>query len=116
MARLAEKNNAIHPEVVTEGGILDSDEEGFQDSDGTEPSSKEVLLVSQKEESKLKYIQRNEEVLIDVYGGSKEQDPLKENELILRHPSHTDLCNDTEYEGNDKLPNIHECSASGNAR
>ena len=72
-------------------------------------------MVSQKEERKLKSIQRTKEVLIDTDGGIKEQYPLKENKLIL-HPSHADLCNDTECEGNYKVPNIHEGSASGNVR
>ena len=73
-------------------------------------------MVSQKEERKIKSIQRTEEILIDVDGGSKEQDPLNENELILHHPSHVDLCNETEFEGNEKVPNIHEVSALGNVR
>ena len=48
VARLAGENNARHPEVGIEDGIEDSDEEGFQDGDGIAPSSKSVLLVSQK--------------------------------------------------------------------
>ena len=75
-----------------------------------------MLLVSQKEERKLKDIQRTEEVIIDADRGSKEQDLLKENELILHHPSHADLCNETECEGNEKVPNIYEGSASGIVR
>ena len=73
-------------------------------------------MVSQKEDRKLKAIQKTGEVLIDADGGSKEQDPLKENDLILYHPYHADLCYETECEGNDKAPNIHEGSASGNVR
>ena len=79
MARLAGGENARHHEGGTEDGIEDSDEEGFQDGDGIAPSSKAVLLVSQKEERNLKAIQRTEEVLIDADGGSKEQDLLKES-------------------------------------
>ena len=41
---------------------------------------------------------------------------LKENDLILHHPSHADLCNETECEGNEKVLNIHEISASGNVK
>ena len=81
-----------------------------------EPSSKAVLMVSHKEEMKLKAIQITEEVLIDADGLSKEKDTLKENELILHHPSHADLCNETECEVNEKVLNIHEIVASGNAR
>ena len=77
VARLAGQNNAKHPEGGTEEGIEYSYEEGFQDGDGFVPSSKVFMLVSQKEESKIKAIQHNEEVLIDVDGGSKEQDLLK---------------------------------------
>ena len=105
------QNNARHPKGGTEDSIEDSDEEGFQDGDGITPSSKAVLLVSQKEGRKLKDIQCTEEVLIDADGRRKEQDPLKENYLILNHPSHADFCNDTECEGNEKVPNIHEGSA-----
>ena len=65
---------------------------------------------------KLKSIQSTEEVLIDAYWGSKEQDLLKKNDLILHHPSHADFCNETECEENEKVPNIHEGSASGNVR
>ena len=93
VARLAGQNNARHPEGGTEDGIEDSDEEGFQDGDGIAPSSKAVLPVPQKEERKQKAIQRTEEILIDADGGSKEQDRLKNNQLILHHPSHADLCN-----------------------
>ena len=81
-----------------------------------EPSSKAVLLVSHKEEMKLKAIQITEEVLIDADGLSKEKDTLKENELILHHPSHAELYNDTECEGNEKVPIINEGSAQGNVR
>ena len=88
----------------------------FQDNYGIAPSSKSVLLISHKEESKLNAIHRTEEVLIDADGGSKYQDPLKENKLILHHPSHADLCNETECERNEKVPNIHEGSDSGNVR
>ena len=49
VARLAGKKNARNSEGGTEDGIEDSDEEGFQDGDGIAPSSKSVLLVSQKE-------------------------------------------------------------------
>ena len=49
VARMEEQDNAVHPEGGTKDGIEDSDEEGFQDSDGIAPSSKSVLLVSQKE-------------------------------------------------------------------
>ena len=87
---------------VTEYIIEDSDEEGFQDGDGITPSSKSFPLVSQKKERKIKAIQRTEEDLIGDDGGSKEQDLLKDNDLILQHPSHTDLCNDTECKGNEK--------------
>ena len=38
LARLSGQNNAIHSEVGTEYGMADSDEEGFQDSDGIVPS------------------------------------------------------------------------------
>ena len=76
-------NNAGHPEGGTEYGIEDSDEKDFQDCEGIAPSSKAVLLVSQKEKMKLKAIQRTEDVLIGVDEGNKDQDPLKENELIL---------------------------------
>ena len=51
-----------------------------------EPSSKAVLLVSHKEEMKLKAIQITEEVLIDADGLSKEKDTLKENELSSTTP------------------------------
>ena len=68
---LAGQDNARHPEGDTEDGIEDSDEEGFQNSDGITPTSKEVLLVSQKEKRKLNDIQQTEEVLIDAYGGKK---------------------------------------------
>ena len=44
------------------------------------------------------------------------QDPLKDNELIPHHPSHADLCTETECDGNEKVPNIYEGSASGNVR
>ena len=93
-----------------------SDKEGFQDGDEIAPSSKAVMMVSQKEERKLKAINRTEEVLIDTDDGSKEHDPLKENELIPHHTSHADLCNETECEGNEKVPNIHKGSALGNVR
>ena len=69
-----------------------------------------------KEERKLKAIHRNAEVLTDADRGRKDQDTLKDNELILHHTYHADLWNDTEYEGNEKVPNIHEGSASGNLR
>ena len=72
VARFSGQKYAIHHECGTEDGIEDSDEEGFQNGDGIEPSSKAVLMVLQKEESKLKAIQRTEEVLIDADGGSKE--------------------------------------------
>ena len=49
-------------------------------------------------------------------GGSKEQDPLNYNEVILHHPSHADFCNETECEGNEKVSNTHEGSASGNVK
>ena len=49
-------------------------------------------------------------------GGINEKDPLKENYLILHHPSHTDLCNEMECEGNEKVTNIYEGSASGNVK
>ena len=114
--RLARQNNSRHLEGGTEEGIQYSYEEGFQDGDGITPSSKSVMMVLQKEEGKLKAIQRTEEVLIDKYGGREEQDPLKENKLILHHPSHADLCNDTECERNEKVMNIHEGSASVNVR
>ena len=65
---------------------------------------------------KLKDIQRTEEVLIYADVQSKEQYPLKKNELILHHPSHADLCNETQCEGNEKVPNFHEGIASGNVR
>ena len=116
VAILAGQNNARHPEGGTEDFIEDSDEEGFQDGDGIAPSSKAVLLVSQKEEIKLKDIQWTEEVLIDADGGNKDQDSLKENELILHHPYHAGLCNETECEGNEILPKIHEGSASVDVR
>ena len=87
VARLAGQNNARHLEGDTEDGIEDSDEGGFQDGDGIPPFSKAVLLVPQKEERKLKAIQRTEEVINNVYGGIKDQDPLKENKLNLNHPS-----------------------------
>ena len=45
---LAGGNNARHPEGGTEDGIEDLDEEGVQDGDGIAPSSKAVLIVSQK--------------------------------------------------------------------
>ena len=79
MSRLAGKNNTRNTEGGIKDGIEDSDEEGFQDGDGISPSSKAVLMVSQKEENKLKANKRTEEFLIDADGGSKEQDPLKEN-------------------------------------
>ena len=75
-----------------------------------------MLLVSQKEEMKLKAIQQTEKVLIDVDGGIKEKYPLNDNELIPRHPSHADLCNKTEFEGNEKIPHSHKGSASVNVR
>ena len=77
VSRLAGQKNARHTEGDTEDGIEDSDEEGFQDDGGISPSSKAVLLVSQKEERKLKAIQWTEEVIIDAYGVIKDQDPLK---------------------------------------
>ena len=40
MDRLAGQNNARNPEGGTEVGIEDSYEEGFQDGDGSAPSSK----------------------------------------------------------------------------
>ena len=89
MAILSGQNNARNPEGGTEDGIEYSYEEGFQYGYGIAPSPKVVLLVSHKEERNLKAIQRTEEVLIDADGGSKEQDPLKESELILHHPSQT---------------------------
>ena len=92
------------------------DEDGFQDDDGISLSSKAVPLVSHKEERKKKDIQQTEEVLNDTDGGSKEKEPLKENELILHHPSHADLCNETGCEGYEKVSNIIEGSASGNVR
>ena len=48
VAILVGQNNARHTEGGIEDGIEDSDEEGFQDGDGIAPSSKSVLLVSQK--------------------------------------------------------------------
>ena len=90
VARLAGENNSRHPEVGIEDGIEDSDEEGLQDGDMIAPSSKAVLLVSYTEKSNLKAIQLTEDVLIDVDGGSKEQDLLNDNELILHHPYHMD--------------------------
>ena len=39
---------------------------------------------------------------------------MKENDLILHHPSCADLRNETECEGNEKVLNVHESSASGN--
>ena len=39
---------------------------------------------------------------------------LKDNGLILHHPSHTYFCNETECEENEKLPKIREGNASGN--
>ena len=48
VARLEWNDNARHPEGVTDDGIEDSDENGFQDGDGIAPSSKAVLLVSKK--------------------------------------------------------------------
>ena len=94
VARFSGQKNARNPKGGTEDGIEDSDKEGFQDDDGITPSSKEVLLVSQKEERNLKAIQWNEEVLIDEYRGSKDKYLLKESELILHYPSHTDFCNE----------------------
>ena len=91
VAILAGQNNARHPEGGTEDVIEYSDEEVVQDGDGIAPSSKAVLLVSQKEERKLKAVQRDEYVLIDADGRSKDQDPLKENELIPHHPFHAYL-------------------------
>ena len=41
---------------------------------------------------------------------------LKDNELILHRPYYADLCNETECQGNKKVPIIHEGSASGNVR
>ena len=76
MSRLTGEKNARHPESGTEDGIEDSNEEGLQDGDGIAPSSKAFLLLSQKEEKKLKAIQRTEKILIDLYGGRKEQDLL----------------------------------------
>ena len=73
-------------------------------------------MVSHKKESKIKDINRTEEVLIDADEGSKDQDPMKENELILHQPYHTYLCNEAEYGGNEKVINTHEGSASGNMR
>ena len=70
------EKNVRHPEGGTEDGIEDSNEEGLQDGDGIAPSSKSFLLLSQKEEKKLKAIQRTEKFLIDSYGGRKEQDLL----------------------------------------
>ena len=58
VAILAGQKNARHPEGGTEDVIEDSDEEGFQDGDGIAPSSKSVMLFSQKEERKPKAIQR----------------------------------------------------------
>ena len=100
VARLAGENNARHTEGGTEYGIEDLDEEGLQDGEGISTSSKAALMVSQKEERKLKYIQRTEEVLIHADGGRKEQDLMKENESILHHPSNADLRNETECEEN----------------
>ena len=54
VARLAGQNNARNLEGRTDDGIEDSYEEGFQDSYGIAPSSKVVLLVSQKEERKIR--------------------------------------------------------------
>ena len=68
MDRLEGQNNARHPEGGKEDGIEYSDKEGLQDGDGIAPYSKEVLLVSQKEERNIKAIQRTEEVLIDAHG------------------------------------------------
>ena len=48
VARLAGENNARNPEGDTEDGIEYSDEEVLQDGDGIAPSSKAVLMVSQK--------------------------------------------------------------------
>ena len=48
VSRFSGQNNAIHPEGGTEDGIEDSYKEGFQDGDGSAPSSKAVLRVSQK--------------------------------------------------------------------
>ena len=110
------EKNARHPEGGTKDGIKDSDEEDVQDGDEIMPSSKAVLLVSHRKESKTKAIHWTEEVLIYADEVSKEKDLPKENELILHHPYHTDLCNEAECEGNDKSPNIHEGSASGNVR
>ena len=89
VATLSVQNNARHTEVGTEDGIEDSYQEGFQDGDRIAPSTKTVLMVSQKEERQINTIQRNEEVLIGADWEIKEQYALKENELILHHPSHT---------------------------
>ena len=91
---LAGENNSRHLECGTEYGIEHSDEEGFQDGDGIEPSSKSFLMVSQKEESKLKSVQKTEEVLIDADRLREEKYLLKENKLILHHPYYADLCNE----------------------
>ena len=48
--------------------------------------------------------------------GTKNQDPLEDYKLILHNPYHTDLCNETECGGNEKVPNNHEGSASWNVR
>ena len=73
------QKNSRHTEDGTEDYIEDSDYEVLQDVDGVSPSSKAVLMVSQKEGRKLRAVQRTEEVIIDADRGSKEQDPLKEN-------------------------------------
>ena len=73
-----------------------------------------LLLVSQKDEKKLRAIQSTEEVFIDADGVSNQKDPLKEKYVILHHPSYADFCNGAEWEGNEKVPRIHEGSASGN--
>ena len=49
VARLAGQNNARNSKDVTEDSMEDSDEEGYQDDDVIAPSSKAVLMVSQKE-------------------------------------------------------------------
>ena len=64
----------------------------------------------------IRAIKRTEEVLIDADGGSNKQYPLKENVLMLHHPSHADLYNGTECEGNEKVPNSYEGIISGKVR
>ena len=57
VARLEGQKNARNTEGGTEDGIKYSDEESLQDGNGIATSSKSLLLVSQKEEIRLKAIQ-----------------------------------------------------------